>query len=65
MNLGGPFIYFSLEEVFLFGLPLYRLCESMVFGARAAFGMDASHVFAQNVLATIPLVREYGWFRHF
>ena len=29
---------------------------SNIFGARAGFGMDASHVFLQNVLTVIPLI---------
>ena len=34
-----------------------RLCKSSIFGARAIFGMDASHFFPQHVLAIIPLIR--------
>ena len=37
------------------GVFLHRLCKSNIFGARAVFGMDASHVFPQSVLSVIPL----------
>ena len=33
-----------------------RLCVSIVFGARAGFSLDASHVFYQSVLLIFPLI---------
>ena len=38
------------------GVFLRRLRKSNIFGARAIFGMDASHIFPQSVLAVIPLI---------
>ena len=35
---------------------LCRLCESSVFGPRAGFGMDASHIFPRSVVAVFPLL---------
>ena len=39
------------------GASLCRLCESSIFGVRAGFGVDASHVFPQSVLPLSPLIR--------
>ena len=55
-NLEETITYCSLEGVFLCGASLCRLCESNIFGARAIFGMDASLVFLQGVLAVVPLI---------
>lgn len=41
---------------FYLGASLCKLCESSIFGARAVFGMDASLVFLQGVLAVVPLI---------
>ena len=35
----------------------YRLHVSNIFGVRAGFGVDDSHIFPQSVLAIIPLIR--------
>lgn len=45
-----------LKGCFDVRLSLCSLYESSVFGERALFGMNASHVFPQSVLAIIPLV---------
>ena len=34
----------------------YAYLPSDIFGVRAVFGADASHVFPQSVLAIIPLI---------
>lgn len=39
------------------GASLCRLRKSNIFDARATFGVDARHDFAQSVLATVPLIR--------
>ena len=46
----------ALKGCFDVGVSLRRLCESNIFGARAVFGIDASHVFPQSVLSVIPLI---------
>ena len=52
-------IYCGLEGVFYVGASLCRLCDSNIFGENAIiYGMDASHVFPQSVLATIPLIED-------
>ena len=33
-------------------------CVSNIFGSRAGFGMDASHVFPQSMLAVIHFARD-------
>ena len=38
------------------GLTLQRWYVSSIFGARAGFGMDASHIFPQGVLVVTPLI---------
>ena len=38
------------------GASLCRLCEFNIFGVRVVFGMNASHIFPQSVLAVIPLI---------
>ena len=45
-----------LKGNFYVGASLCRLCVSNIFGARAGFGMDASHIFPLSVLAVIPLI---------
>ena len=45
-----------LKGCFYVGASLCRLCVSSVFGVRAGFGIDASHVFLQGVLAFIPFI---------
>ena len=45
-----------LKVCFYMGEFLCRLCVSSIFGVRAGFGMDVSHVFPQSVLAVIPLL---------
>lgn len=45
-----------LKACFYVGASLFRLCVSSVFGVRAVFDMDTSHVFPQGVLAVIPLL---------
>ena len=52
MNLEKMVIYC----VFYMAVSLSRLHESNIFGARAAFSMDARHIFPQCVLAVIPLI---------
>ena len=44
-----------MKGCFYVGESLCRLCESIIFGARAVFGMDACHNFPQSVLAIIAL----------
>ena len=39
------------------GASLCRLCVSNVFGVRAGFGMDTSHIFPQGVLVSVALIR--------
>ena len=43
----------ALRVCFYVGATLYRVCLSKVFGTRAGFGIDTSHVFAQGVLTFI------------
>lgn len=38
------------------GASLCGLCESSIFVTRTGFGMDASHIFPQSVLAITPLI---------
>ena len=45
-----------IKGCFYEGASLCRPCVSSVFGMRADFGMDASHVFPQGVLAVITLI---------
>ena len=45
-----------LKWCFYVGGYLGRLRVSDIFGVRAVFGADASHVFPQSVLAVIPLI---------
>ena len=47
-----------LKGCFNVGVSLCRLCESCIFDARAVFGMHASHVFPQSVLAVILLIAD-------
>ena len=54
MSLGETVISCDLEERFYEGASLCRLCVSSVFGERAVFGMDASHIFPQSA-AHYPL----------
>lgn len=55
LNLGETVIYCGLEELFLHGNIPISLHYSDIFGARAVFGADASHIFPQCVLAVIPV----------
>lgn len=50
-----------LKGLFHEGTSLCRLCWSSIFGVRADFGMDASHIFPQIVLAVNPLIRGCDW----
>ena len=45
-----------LKWCFYGGVSLHRLCVPSVFGVRAGFDADASHVFPHGVLATITLI---------
>ena len=45
-----------LKGCFYVRVSLYRLCEFSIFGVRASFGMDTSHIFPQGMLAIIPLI---------
>ena len=45
-----------LKGCFQRGSIMCTLWESSIFGVRAGFGMDVSHVFPQSVLAVIPLL---------
>ena len=56
MNLGETVIYYGLKGCFYVGVPLCSLLECNIFGERAAFGMDACHVFPQGVLAPVLLI---------
>lgn len=55
MNLEEAVIYCDMKRCFSVAASLGRLCESSIFGAKAVFGMDASHIFPQRALA-IPLI---------
>ena len=46
-----------LKGYFYVGAYLCTLCVSNVFGVRAGFDMDASHIFPHGVLAIITLIR--------
>ena len=50
------FLIVVLKECFYVGAFLYRLHMPNIFGGRAGFDMDASHVFLQGTLAAIHLV---------
>ena len=43
-----------LKECFYIGASWFRVCVSSVFGVRAGFGIDTSHVFPPIVLTIIP-----------
>lgn len=53
MSLGETVIYYGLEVVFLCRSILCRLCESIIFGVKAVFDIDASHIFHQSVLVNL------------
>ena len=44
------------KQCFYVGLSLFRLWKAIIFGARAGFVMDASHVFPRSVLVIVPLM---------
>lgn len=46
-----------LKGYFNVAASLCRLCESSGFGARAGFGMGASHIFPRSMVAGFPLFR--------
>lgn len=57
MNLGETVIYCGLEGLFFYvGVSLSRLYESNILGVRAAFSVDARHIFPQDVLTINPLM---------
>ena len=55
MNLGETSTV-VLKGCFYVGASVCRQFVSSVFGVRAGFGMDASHIFPQSVLGGIPLI---------
>ena len=44
------------QGCFYVGVSLCKLCEYGIFGVTAVFGLDASHIFSQSVLVSIPLI---------
>ena len=51
----------ALKGCFYVVASLCRLHAFNVFGVRAGFGMDASHIIPQSVLAIIPLIGVGGF----
>lgn len=58
MHLGKIVTSLSLQRGSLSGASLYRLCVSSAFVGRGGFDMDLSHLFSQDVLATLSLLRD-------
>ena len=61
MNLEEKLSPVVLIDCFYVGTSLCSLHESNIFGVRAVFSMDACHIFAQCVLAIIPLMGGADW----
>ena len=55
MNLEESDIYYGLGGVLLGECPCVDY-KSNIFGVKAGFSMDSSHVFPQSVLAIVPLI---------
>lgn len=60
MGLGETLTHFGLEDVFLCGSVLCRLCATNAFRGKHGFHVDTSH-FPFGVLAAVTLIVDVGW----
>lgn len=57
MHLGKIAASLGLQRRSLSGTSLYRLCVPSAFVGRGGFDVDPSHLFSQDVLAALSLLR--------